>query len=88
MQILLIMDQFPVIVDNLKRDKIASCSLTIERYLIRFSLGFTYLAPMQSLFGTIAIDFNIWLRILLVASSVLFLVELEKYFVRQMNRNK
>jgi len=38
---------------------------------------------MQSLFGTTAIDFNIWLRILLVSYSVLFLVELEKYFVRR-----
>ncbi|MEE9492015.1 MAG: cation-transporting P-type ATPase [Gammaproteobacteria bacterium] len=52
--------------------------------LIIFQLGFTYLAPMQSLFGTTAIDFNIWLRILLVSSSVLFLVELEKYFVCNM----
>jgi len=55
--------------------------------LLIFQLGFTYLAPMQSLFGTTAIDFNIWLRILLVASSVLFLVELEKFFVRRLNRN-
>lgn len=50
--------------------------------LIVFQLGFTYMAPMQYLFGTTAIDFNMWLRILLVSSSVLFLVELEKYFVR------
>jgi len=56
--------------------------------LIIFQLGFTYLAPLQSLFGTTAIDFNIWLRILLVSSSVLFLVELEKYFVRRIGRNK
>jgi len=55
--------------------------------LIIFQLGFTYLAPMQSLFGTTAIGFDIWLRILLVASSVLFLVELEKYFVRRLDRN-
>ncbi|MCW8825084.1 MAG: HAD-IC family P-type ATPase, partial [Gammaproteobacteria bacterium] len=54
--------------------------------LIIFQLGFTYLAPMQVLFGTVAIDFYIWLRILLVASSVLFLVELEKYFVRRMSQ--
>jgi len=54
--------------------------------LIIFQLGFTYLAPMQSLFGTTTIDFYIWLRILLVACSVLFLVELEKYFVRRMDR--
>jgi len=50
--------------------------------LILFQLGFTYLPPMQSLFGTTAIDLTIWLHILFVSSSVLFLVELEKYFVR------
>ena len=69
--------------------------LTCNRYvliaigvLIIFQLGFTYLAPMQSLFGTTAIDFNTWLCILFVSSSVLFLVELEKYVVRHMDRNK
>ncbi|MEA1889338.1 MAG: cation transporting ATPase C-terminal domain-containing protein, partial [Pseudomonadota bacterium] len=56
--------------------------------LIILQLGFTYLAPMQALFGTTAIGLNIWLIILLVASSVLFLVELEKYFVRHLNRNR
>jgi len=56
--------------------------------LIIFQLGFTYLAPMQSLFGATAIDFDIWLRILFVSSSVLFLVELEKFFVRRLNRNR
>jgi magnesium-transporting ATPase (P-type) len=56
--------------------------------LIMFQLGFTYLAPMQSLFGTTAIDFNVWLYILLVSSSVLFLVELEKFIVRHMDRSK
>jgi len=54
--------------------------------LLIFQLGFTYLTPMQSLFGTAAIDLKIWLRILLVSSSVLFLVELEKYFVRYMGQ--
>ena len=29
---------------------------------IVIQLGFTYLTPMQSLFGTAAIDFIIWLR--------------------------
>ena len=56
--------------------------------LIIFQLGFTYLAPMQSLFGTAAIGLNIWLRTLFVSSSVLFLVELEKSFVRHMDRNR
>jgi len=54
--------------------------------LIIFQLGFTYLASMQFLFGTVAIDFNIWLRILLVSSSVLFLVEMEKIFVKNLYR--
>jgi magnesium-transporting ATPase (P-type) len=53
--------------------------------LIIFQLGFTYLAPMQALFGTVAINFDMWLRILLVSSSVFYLVELEKYFVRRLN---
>jgi magnesium-transporting ATPase (P-type) len=51
--------------------------------LIILQLGFTYLGPMQSLFGTTDINFSIWLSILLVASSVLILVEMEKYFVRR-----
>jgi len=56
--------------------------------LIILQLSFTYFVPMQSLFGTTAIGLDIWLRILLVSSSVLFLVELEKYFVRYMERRK
>ena len=54
--------------------------------LFIFQLGFTYLGPMQSLFGTTAIDIDIWIHILLVSSSVLFLVELEKCFVRYHQR--
>ena len=56
--------------------------------LIILQLGFTYLAPMQALFGTTAIDFTIWLRIVLVASSVLFLVEFEKCVVRYRDKTK
>ncbi|NOY16353.1 MAG: cation-transporting P-type ATPase [Gammaproteobacteria bacterium] len=52
--------------------------------LILFQLGFTYFPPMQTLFGTTAIGFKIWVHILLITSSVLFLVELEKYVVRHM----
>ncbi len=51
--------------------------------LLILQFGFTYLTPMQSLFGTAAIDLATWLRIVVVASSVLFLVELEKYLVRR-----
>ncbi|MBE9559555.1 MAG: cation-transporting P-type ATPase, partial [Proteobacteria bacterium] len=52
--------------------------------LVFFQLGFTYLESMQLLFGTTAIDFEIWLRIILISSSVLFLVEFEKYCVKKM----
>ncbi|NOQ79197.1 MAG: HAD-IC family P-type ATPase, partial [Gammaproteobacteria bacterium] len=50
--------------------------------LIVFQLLFTYLGPMQTLFGTTGIDIMTWLRITLVASSVLFLVEIEKAAIR------
>ncbi|MCU7799437.1 MAG: HAD-IC family P-type ATPase [gamma proteobacterium symbiont of Lucinoma myriamae] len=46
--------------------------------LVVFQLMFTYLKPMQILFGTTGIDIMTWLRITVVASSVLFLVEIEK----------
>ncbi len=51
--------------------------------LIILQIGFTYLAPMQAMFGTTAIDFFTWVRIVAVSSLVLFLVELEKYIVRR-----
>ncbi|MDT8370526.1 MAG: cation-transporting P-type ATPase [Gammaproteobacteria bacterium] len=54
--------------------------------LVLFQLAFTYLAPMQSLFGTMALDLATWGLIVLVASSVLFLVEIEKYIVRNRTR--
>jgi len=50
--------------------------------LLLFQLAFTYLGPMQSLFGTTGIGWTAWLIIILVSSSVLFLVEIEKYVVR------
>ncbi len=51
--------------------------------LILFQLAFTYLSPLQKLFGTADIGFEMWLRIVLVASSVLWLVEIEKIMVRR-----
>ncbi|WP_295540292.1 cation-transporting P-type ATPase [uncultured Thiohalocapsa sp.] len=51
--------------------------------LLLFQLAFTYLPPLQALFGTAAIDAGVWLRIVLVAASVLFIVELEKALVRR-----
>ncbi len=54
--------------------------------LVVFQLAFTYLPPMQVLFGTTAIDAATWGLILLVSSSVLFLVEIEKWLLRRRRR--
>ena len=51
--------------------------------LVVFQLGFTYLSPFQTLFGTTAIGLMDWLRIIAVASTVLFLVEIEKALFRK-----
>lgn len=48
------------------------------RLLILFRLAFTYLAAMQSVFGSTSISLHLDLLIILVASSVLLLVEFEK----------
>jgi magnesium-transporting ATPase (P-type) len=56
--------------------------------LILFQLAFTYLPPLQTLFGTAAIDAGVWVRIVLVAASVLFIVELEKALVRRWRTGK
>ena len=55
--------------------------------LMIFQLAFTYLETMQSLFGTSAISLDVWIRILLVSSSVLVLVELEKFFIRRFEKS-
>jgi len=51
--------------------------------LIFFQLCFTYLPSMQHLFGTTEISLTEWFYILLVSSSVLLLVEFEKWVVRR-----
>jgi magnesium-transporting ATPase (P-type) len=51
--------------------------------LALFQLAFTYWQPMQQLFGTADIEALTWLKILLISSSVLFLVEGEKAWLRQ-----
>ncbi len=56
--------------------------------LIVFQLGFTYLPPFQDLFGTASIDLVQWLWIVGVSSTVLFLVEIEKYFLRRREARK
>jgi len=51
--------------------------------LILFQLAFTYFGPMQTLFATMAMSLETWLRVIVVASSVLFLVEIEKMLLRK-----
>lgn len=51
--------------------------------LMVFQLAFTYLSPMQILFGTTGLDAFTWLIIVVVSSSVLFLVEFEKFIARK-----
>jgi magnesium-transporting ATPase (P-type) len=56
--------------------------------LIMMQLGFTYLGPMQTLFATTAMNAEVWLRIIIVASTVLILVELEKWLLRYLEKRK
>jgi len=51
--------------------------------VIVFQMALTYVTPMQKLFGTEAIRFASWMRIAAVSSSVLFLVEFEKFVFRK-----
>jgi calcium-translocating P-type ATPase len=54
--------------------------------LIGFQLVLTYFPPMQIMFTTSDMSAAAWLRVVLVASSVLFLVEIEKYLFRRYHR--
>lgn len=54
--------------------------------LVFFQLCFTYFPPMQFLFGSAAINAYSWLQIVLVSSMILWLVELEKMFIRWKSR--
>lgn len=51
--------------------------------LIVIQIAFTYAGPMQTLFATSAMSIDSWLRVITVASSVLFLVEIEKMILRK-----
>jgi magnesium-transporting ATPase (P-type) len=51
--------------------------------LLLVQLGFTYLGPMQALFATAAMSLDTWLRVIVVAFSVLLLVESEKWLLRR-----
>ncbi|MDZ7662956.1 cation-transporting P-type ATPase [Thiohalophilus sp.] len=50
--------------------------------LILLQLAFTYWGPLQLLFNTTALTLADWLRIILIAASVFFIVELEKWVIR------
>lgn len=51
--------------------------------LLVLQMAFTYLEPMQLLFASAPITWDAWLRIILVASSVVLLVEGEKLLLRK-----
>jgi len=50
--------------------------------LTGFQLAYTYWPPMQTLFGSVDLDLPTWGLMIAVASSVFFLVEIEKFFIR------
>lgn len=54
--------------------------------LIVFQLCFTYLPAMQVLFGTASLDIATWIKIILISSTVLFLVEIEKSVMRRLEK--
>jgi len=51
--------------------------------LLLFQLVFTHWSPAQAMFGTTDITWSDWLRIIAIASSVLFVVEIEKALLRR-----
>ncbi|HDR46778.1 MAG TPA: HAD family hydrolase, partial [Geoalkalibacter subterraneus] len=54
--------------------------------VVVFQLLFTYAPPLQLLFSTAPLDGAAWLRVVLIASTVFFLVELEKVLFKGLNR--
>ncbi len=54
--------------------------------VIGFQLAFTYAPPVQILFDTRPVSFLSWCMTVLVASTVLFLVEVEKWISRNCHR--
>src|SRR3569623_1462051 len=51
--------------------------------LLLFQLVFTHWSPAQAMLGTTDITWSDWLRIIAIASSVLFVVEIEKALLRR-----
>ena len=56
--------------------------------VMAFQMLYTYLPWMQTLFGTTALDAATWGIMLLVSSTVLFIVEAEKYLLRGRGRKR
>jgi len=56
--------------------------------IITLQLLFTYLPLFQNLFGTASIPLSDWLRIISFTFMVFVLVEIEKYIVRRLERQK
>lgn len=50
--------------------------------LVLLQLAFTYAAPLQSLFRTVALDALAWVLILVLGLAMFLLVELEKWLLR------
>ncbi len=61
--------------------------LTAIGLVVLFQLFFTYAPPMQFLFQTEAIDVVTWVEIVIIASTVFFLVEVEKSVFRRIANN-
>ena len=51
--------------------------------VVFFQLLYTYAPPLQMLFASTALSMHQWMLILLVSSSVVFLVEAEKWLIRR-----
>jgi magnesium-transporting ATPase (P-type) len=51
--------------------------------VVVFQLLFTYAPPLQFLFQTVALDAVTWAEIVVISSTVFFLVEMEKYVFRR-----
>ncbi|MDR4498364.1 MAG: cation-transporting P-type ATPase [Candidatus Scalindua sp.] len=55
---------------------------------IVIQMGFTYAPPMQQIFGTKPLTWKNWIFIVLIASSVFILVELEKILLKKRNNGE
>jgi magnesium-transporting ATPase (P-type) len=51
--------------------------------VVVFQFLFTYAPPLQFLFQTVALDAVTWAEIVIISSTVFFLVEMEKYVFRR-----